>query len=60
MFRIKPHSRQRCSESSKTPSAHLDPGTPQRLRQNGVWVSPGEVLVGGGLMQAQRLWVQQT
>ena len=33
-FRIKPHTRQRCSEVSKITCAHQDPETPQRLRQN--------------------------
>ena len=60
MFRIKPHSHQRCSEGSKNPCAHQDPGTPQSLRQNCIWASSVEVRVGGGLLQGQRLWVQQT
>ena len=34
MFRIKPHTHQRCSEGSKKPCAHQDPETPQRLSQN--------------------------
>ena len=59
-FRIKPHSLQRCSEGSKKPSVHQDPETPQRLRQNCVWVSPVEVRVSSGLPQGQGLWVQQT
>ena len=33
-FRIKPHSHQRLSETSDKPCAHLDPETPQRLRQS--------------------------
>ena len=33
-FRIKPHSRQRCSEGSNKPCAHQGPEAPQRLRQN--------------------------
>ena len=41
-FRIKPHTCQRRSEVSNKPSAHQDPETPQRLRQNCVWVSPLE------------------
>ena len=39
----------RCSEGSNKPCAHQDPGTPQRLRQNCVWVSPVEVWVYSGL-----------
>ena len=34
MFRIKPHTRQRCLEGSNEACAHQDPETPQRLRQN--------------------------
>ena len=33
-YRIKPHTRQRCSECSNKPCAHQDPESPQRLRQN--------------------------
>ena len=33
-FKIKPHTFQRCSESSNIPCVHQDPETPQRLRQN--------------------------
>ena len=40
--------------------AHQDPETPQRLRQNCVWVSPVEVWVSSGLLQGQGVWVQQT
>ena len=43
MFRIKPHTRQRCSEGSNKPCVHQDPETPQRPRQNCVWMSPEEV-----------------
>ena len=39
---------------------HQDPETPQRLRQNCVWVSPEEVQASSGLPQGQGLWVQQT
>ena len=39
---------------------HQDPETPQRLRQNCVWVSPVEVWVSSGLLQGQGVWVQQT
>ena len=60
MFRIKPHTRQRCSESSNIPCAYQNPDTPQRLRQNCVWVSPEEVQVSSGLLREQGLWVQQT
>ena len=59
-FRLKPHTFQRCSEGSNIPCAHWDPETPQRLRQNCVWVSPAEVQVNSGLLQGQGLWVQQT
>ena len=34
VFRIKPHSRQRCLEVSNETCVHQDPGTPERLRQN--------------------------
>ena len=37
-----------------------DPETPQRLKQNCVWVSPAEVWVRSGLPQEQGLWGQQT
>ena len=60
VFRIKPHTRQRCSESSNIPCAYQNPDTPQRLRQNCVWVSPEEVQVSSGLLREQGLWVQQT
>ena len=59
-FRIKPHTHQRCSEGSSKPCVHQDPETPQRLRQNHIWVSPDEVQVSSGLQQRQGLWVQQT
>ena len=36
-----PYSSQRRSESSNKPCVHKDPETPQKLRQNCVWVSPG-------------------
>ena len=39
MFRIKPHTRQRCSEGANKPCVHQDPETTQRLRQNYVCVS---------------------
>ena len=60
MFQIKPHTHQRCSEDSNKPFVPQDPETPQRLRQNCVWVSPAEVQVSNGLLQGQGLWVQQT
>ena len=44
----------------QTLCAHQDPETPQRLRQNCVWVSPEEVQVSSGLLRGQGLWVQQT
>ena len=39
------------------PTPAQDPETPQRLRQNCVWVSPVEVRVSKGLPQGQGLWV---
>ena len=59
-FRIKFHTHQRHWEGSNKPCAHQDPETPQRLRQNGVWVSPLEVHIISGLLQGQGLWMQQT
>ena len=59
-FRIKPHTRQRCSEGSNIPCVHQDPETQQRLRQSYIWVSPEEVRVSNGLLQGQGLCVQQT
>ena len=56
MFRIKSHTWQRRSEGSNKPCANQDPETPQRLRQNSVWVSPLEVWVSSGLLQG--LWVK--
>ena len=38
---------------------HQDPETPQRLRQNCVWVSPEEVQASSGLPQGQGLWVKE-
>ena len=52
-FIIKPHTHQRHSEGSNIPCVHQDPETPQRLRQNCVWVS-------SGLLWGQGLWVQET
>ena len=59
-FRIKPHTRQRCSEGSNKPCMHQDPDTPKRLSQNGNRMPPAEVWVSSGLLQGQGLWVQQT
>ena len=56
-FRIKPHTRQRCSEGSNIPRVHQDPETPQRLRQNCVWMSPEQGHVISGLLWGQVLWV---
>ena len=53
-FRIKLLTLQRCSEGSNKPCAHQDPETPQKLRQNYVWVSPEEVWVSSGLLQEAR------
>ena len=53
MLRIKSHTCQRSSEGLNIPCAHQDPGAPQRLRQNGVFVSPKEVWVSSGLLQGQ-------
>ena len=44
LFRIEPLTCQRCSEGSKKPCAPQDPETPQRLRQNCVWVSSVETV----------------
>ena len=52
-FRIKPHTRQRCSEGSNIPCAHQEPETPQRLRQHCVWLPPEEVRVSSGLLQGR-------
>ena len=57
MFRIKPHTHQRCSEVSNIPCAHQDL-RPHRDWENCVWVSPEEVLVSSGLPQGQGLWMQ--
>ena len=51
VFRIKPHTHQRCLEGSNKPCAHQDPETPQRPSQNCVRVSPAEVQVSSGLPQ---------
>ena len=53
MVRIKAHTQQRLSEGSSITCAHQDPETPQRLRQNCVWVSPEEVWVSSGLLWGQ-------
>ena len=52
-FRIKPFTRQRCSEGSNKPCAHQDPEMPQRLSQNCVWMSPAKVQVCSGLPQGR-------
>ena len=39
-IRIKPHTRQRCSEGSNKPCMYHDPDTPKRLSQNGNRMSP--------------------
>ena len=59
-FKIKPHTRQRCSEGSNKSCVHQDPETPTETETElclsvsyGVWVS-------SGLPQGQGLWVQQT
>ena len=57
-FIIKPHTHQRHSEGSNIPCVHQDPETPQRLRQNCVWVSPEVAQVSSGLLRGQGLWVQ--
>ena len=41
MFRVKPHTCQRCSVGSNKACGHQDPETPQRLRQNCLSVSCG-------------------
>ena len=57
-FRIKLPTCQRHSESSNIPCVHQDQETPQRLRQNCVWMSPEAVWVSSGLLREQGLWVQ--
>ena len=59
-IRIKPHTRQRCSEGSNKPCMHQDPDTPKRLSQNGNRMPPAEVWVSSELLQGQGLWVQYT
>ena len=44
----------RCSEDSSKPCVHQDPGTPQRLSQNCVCMSPVKVQVSSGLPQGNR------
>ena len=58
-FRIKPYTSRRFLEGTNKPCAHQDPETSQRLN-NCVWMSPAEVWVRSGLLQGQRLRVQQT
>ena len=53
IFWIKPHSRQRRSKGSNKPCAYQDPGNPQRVRQNCVWVYPVEVQVSSRLPQGR-------
>ena len=61
MFRIKPHTGQRCSESSnKTLCVPGDPTETEPDLSLSVWVSPAEVWVSSGLPQGQRLLVQHT
>ena len=57
-FIIKPHTYQRRSEGTNIPCVHQDPETPQRLKQNCVWVSPAEERVSSGLLHEQGPWVQ--
>ena len=58
MFGVKPHTRQRCLEDSHIPCMHQDPETPQKLKQNCVWVSSAKVWVISRLLQGQGLWVK--
>ena len=53
IFWIKPHSHQRRSKGSNKPCAYHDPGNPQRVRQNCVWVYPVEVQVSSRLPQGR-------
>ena len=61
MFRIKPHTCQRCWEGSNKILC-----TPEELTENkpdlplSVWVSPVKVQVSSGLLQGKGLCVQQT
>ena len=52
-IRIKPHTRQRCSEGSNKPCMHQDPDTPKRLSQNGNRMPPAEVWVSSELLQGR-------
>ena len=58
-FRIKPLTLQRFSECSNKACVHQDTGTPQRLSQNCVCMSPVKVQVSSGLPQGNRHWVHQ-
>ena len=55
MFRIKPHSRQRCSEGLCTPGPR-NPTEPEAELS----LLPVEVWISRGLPQGQGFWVQQT
>ena len=59
-FRIESHTHQRYLEGSNKSCVHQDPETPQRLRQNCIWVSPVEVQFSSGQRRREGLWVQQT
>ena len=61
VFRIKPHTCQRCSESSN--KMFCSSGEPTKIQPDlplSVWVTPVEVQVISGLPQGLGLWVQQT
>ena len=59
MFRIKPHTRQRCSEdTNKTLCAPGDSTETEQDLPLSVLVSPMEVQVSSGPSQGQGIWVQ--
>ena len=57
LFRVKPHTRQRCLEGSNKPCAPPAPRDPTETETE-LWVSPAEVWVSSGLLHGQGLWVQ--
>ena len=62
-FRIKPHIHQRPSEGSNKTLCAAGPRNPTETEPDllwGVWVSPVESQVSGGLPGGQALWLQQT
>ena len=60
MFRIKPHTHQRCSDGSNKALCTPGPRDPTETEPDlplSVGVSPAEVQVSSGLWQGQGLWV---